>query len=86
VPACDVIIDGSQVNNLANLIRYSRQCLRIIYFSFGFSVFYNLVGLSFAVTGMLSPVIAAVLMPVSSISIVVFTTILSKYYFDKTIK
>jgi len=36
---------------------------------------YNIIGLYFAVTGQLMPVIAAILMPLSSISIVVFTTI-----------
>jgi Cu+-exporting ATPase len=36
---------------------------------------YNLVGLFFAVQGQLSPVLAAVLMPASSITIVVLTTV-----------
>jgi len=43
--------------------------------SFIISFFYNVIGLSFAVQGTLSPVIAAILMPLSSISVVVFTTL-----------
>jgi Cu+-exporting ATPase len=42
-----------------------------------FSLFYNIIGLSFAVTGNLKPVVAAILMPLSSISIVVFTTMMT---------
>jgi Cu+-exporting ATPase len=46
--------------------------------SFIISVIYNIIGLSFALTGTLSPVIAAILMPASSISIVLYTTISSR--------
>jgi Cu+-exporting ATPase len=35
---------------------------------------YNIVGLSFAIQGSLSPVVAAILMPISSISVILFTT------------
>ncbi|MBP7239097.1 MAG: hypothetical protein KBA14_02650, partial [Saprospiraceae bacterium] len=46
---------------------------RIILFSFGISIFYNIIGLYFAVQGTLSPIIAAILMPCSSISIILIT-------------
>jgi Cu+-exporting ATPase len=46
---------------------------------FGISLLYNLIGVSFAVTGELSPVAAAILMPISSITIVLFTTITTNY-------
>jgi Cu+-exporting ATPase len=42
--------------------------------SFVLSLLYNIIGLSYAVQGILSPVIAAILMPISSISVIVFTT------------
>ena len=56
--------------------------MKIIKWSFVLSLIYNLIGLSFAVSGNLSPVVAAILMPLSSISIVVFTTV-ATYFIGK---
>lgn len=74
-PASDGIIDASQLQELAQFLKGSHQSVRVIKFAFVFSLFYNLIGLGFAVTGNLAPVVAAILMPLSSISIVVFTTV-----------
>lgn len=74
-PACDGILDASNFKHLHQYIRTSRKAIRIIKMSFILSLMYNVVGLSFAVTGRLEPVIAAILMPLSSVSIVLFTTI-----------
>ena len=74
-PACDAILDASKFNQLYNFINASRSAIKIIKWSFLLSFMYNIIGLYFAVTGQLAPVIAAILMPLSSISIVVFTTI-----------
>ncbi|WP_053978292.1 heavy metal translocating P-type ATPase [Mangrovimonas xylaniphaga] len=74
-PACDAILDASKFNYLHQYIQTSKKAIQIIKWSFMLSLVYNLIGLFFAVTGQLSPVIAAILMPLSSISIVVFTTI-----------
>ncbi|EDM43714.1 Cu(I)-translocating P-type ATPase [unidentified eubacterium SCB49] len=74
-PACDGIIDASKLNQLAHYLSLSRKSIGIIKQAFIFSLCYNLIGLGFAVTGHLAPVVAAILMPLSSISIVVFTTI-----------
>lgn len=74
-PACDAILDASKFEELYHYISASKSAIKIIKWSFMLSLFYNVIGLSFAVTGRLEPVIAAILMPLSSISIVVFTTI-----------
>lgn len=74
-PACDGILDASKFNSLAVYIQASKKAIQIIKYCFILSLCYNVVGLYFAVTGQLLPVIAAILMPLSSISIVVFTTI-----------
>lgn len=79
-PACDVIMDGSAFNKLNRFINFSRVSKNVIIASFIISVMYNFVGLYFAVQGQLSPVIAAILMPASSISIVLFTTISSSLF------
>jgi Cu+-exporting ATPase len=74
-PACDAIVDASKFNQLFKFIKASKSAIKIIKWSFILSLIYNSVGLYFAITGQLAPVIAAILMPLSSISIVVFTTI-----------
>lgn len=72
-PAADGIIHASRVSILDRILGYIRSGKKIILFSFGYSIIYNLIGLYFAVQGTLSPVIAAILMPCSSISIVLIT-------------
>ena len=74
-PACDAILDASKFNELYSYIKISKAAVKIIKWSFILSFLYNIIGLYFAVTGQLAPVIAAILMPLSSISIVVFTTV-----------
>ena len=73
-PACDAILDASKFNFLDKFIKASKSAVTIIKWSFALSLIYNIVGLYFAVSGQLSPVVAAILMPLSSISVVVFTT------------
>lgn len=74
-PACDAILDASKFQDLFKFIKASKSAIKIIKWSFMLSFIYNIIGLYFAVTGQLAPVVAAILMPLSSISIVVFTTI-----------
>ncbi len=76
-PACDIIMDASKFSQLNKFIKASKSAIKIIKMSFVLSFMYNIIGLYFAVTGQLSPVIAAILMPLSSISIVVFTTLMT---------
>ena len=71
-PACDAILDARQFERLPDFIRYAQQSLRVVYAAYGLAFIYNIIGLSFAVQGTLSPVIAAILMPLSSITIVLF--------------
>jgi Cu+-exporting ATPase len=74
-PACDAILDASNLNLLPKFLNYSQSAIKIIYISFVISFLYNLFGLTFAIQGMLSPIIAAILMPLSSISVVLFATL-----------
>lgn len=82
-PACDVIMDGRSFKFLDLLLNYCRRNRAIINTSFIISIIYNVVGLFFAVQGRLEPVIAAILMPASSISIVLFTTGMSSLFANK---
>ncbi|WP_185155965.1 heavy metal translocating P-type ATPase, partial [Fulvivirga kasyanovii] len=73
-PACDGILEGGQLKHLAAYLDYAKYGKNIIIASFVISFLYNVVGLTFAVAGALTPIFAAILMPLSSISVVAFTT------------
>jgi P-type Cu+ transporter len=74
IPACDAILKGSQLISLRKMIDFSKAGQMIILGSFVLSFVYNITGLWFAVSGSLQPVIAAILMPASSLTIILFTT------------
>jgi Cu+-exporting ATPase len=76
-PACDAILDASKFNELPRFLNLTKKTIIIIKFSFLLSFLYNIVGMFFAISGQLSPIIAAILMPLSSISVVVFVTVLT---------
>lgn len=74
-PGCDAILDGRAFSKLPLLLRFSKSTVKIIHASFLISLTYNLIGLSYAVSGMLSPLTAAILMPLSTATIISFTSI-----------
>lgn len=74
-PASDGILDASSFPKLGAFLSFAKQSRTIIKASFGLSFLYNIVGISLAVQGLISPVLCAVLMPLSSVSVVLFTTI-----------
>ncbi|MBU2913122.1 heavy metal translocating P-type ATPase [Reichenbachiella agariperforans] len=74
-PASDGILLGKRLVDLDSFLRLITQSRMVIIIGFVISFAYNIVGLSFAVAGMITPVFAALLMPISSISVVAFTTL-----------
>ncbi len=82
-PACDAILDASQFDRLHYFLKFSKNSMKTIYMSFTLSLLYNVVGLSFAITGNLLPLVAAIIMPLSTITIVSFVTLMSNYYASK---
>lgn len=79
-PACDAVLDASELETLHTFMRFSKKCVTVIKSSFVLSLVYNAIGLFFAIQGTLSPLTAAILMPISSITIVSFTTGLTNIY------
>lgn len=73
-PASDVILDARQIPQTPALLRFARRAVGVVRAGFVISALYNVIGLSFAVTGRLSPIICAILMPVSSVTVVAFAT------------
>jgi P-type Cu+ transporter len=82
-PACDGILDASQFKNIGFFMQYAKNAMKTIYMSFGLSLLYNVVGLSYAVTGNLSPLVAAIIMPLSTVTIISFVTLMSNWYARK---
>ncbi len=78
-PASDGILEGNQLINLPAYMAFSKASHKIIKASFALSFLYNAAGLTLAVSGILTPVIAAILMPLSSVSVVAFTTFSGNY-------
>jgi len=73
-PSCDAILDARKMELLPAVLRLARMSKVIIGASFVISIVYNLIGLWFAIRGLLRPVNAAILMPCSTISILLITT------------
>jgi Cu+-exporting ATPase len=82
-PACDAILDAGVFHQLPAFLKFAKTSLKVVKMSFVLSLLYNFVGVAFAVSGHLSPVVAAILMPLSSITVVSFvilmTNALAKY-------
>jgi Cu+-exporting ATPase len=74
-PACDGILESTKFRNLFNFIRMSGLSIKVVKISFLISLLYNTIGLGFAINGLLTPIIAAILMPISSVTVVVFVTL-----------
>jgi Cu+-exporting ATPase len=78
-PGSDAILDGKSFEKLPVFLRFAKDTIAIIHFSFFISLTYNLVGLSYAVTGNLSPLTAAILMPLSTATIISFTSLATHF-------
>ncbi len=71
-PASDVILDAARLPRLAEVMAFSRRAARVVRAGFVVSGLYNVVGVSIAAAGLLSPLVCAVLMPLSSMTVVLF--------------
>ncbi|MBT3208946.1 MAG: HAD-IC family P-type ATPase [Bacteroidetes bacterium] len=79
-PAGDAILEASKFHKLFDFINFTKTAMKIVKMSFAISFFYNIIGISYAISGNLSPVVAAILMPVSSVSVVAFATFVTRYF------
>ncbi|RMG71031.1 MAG: HAD family hydrolase [Bacteroidetes bacterium] len=78
-PACDAILDAQAFSRLDQFLTYARTSMNLVRAGLFISLAYNLVGLSIAIQGLLSPVIAAILMPLSSVTIVMFGVLATEW-------
>lgn len=82
-PACDGILDATEFSKIGYFMKLSQKAILIIKRSFTLSLLYNVVGLAFAISGKLSPLVAAIIMPLSTVTIISFVTLSSNYYAKK---
>ncbi len=82
-PACDAILDGGSLYQLPRFLALAGDGLHIIRGCLVISASYNLVGVWFAVQGTLSPLTAAVLMPLSTFSLLGFSAAAVRYFTRK---
>lgn len=74
-PASDAIMDARALAALPRMLHLARSAHRIVIASLCLSLAYNVVGVSFAVSGHLTPLVAAILMPLSSVTVVGFVSL-----------
>ncbi len=75
-PACDAILSSESIQKLPGILAFSKKVINIVFMAFGLSFLYNFIGLSFAVSGQLTPLVSAILMPLSSVTVVAFVTLM----------
>ncbi len=78
-PASDAVLEADKFKQLAKFVRFTKTSLNIVKISFAISFLYNIIGIAFAITGNLSPIVAAILMPISSVSVVAFATFVTRF-------
>lgn len=69
-PSCDVIMDVSKLKFLPQFMKWAKGAERMINIGFAYSLIFNVIGLAFALSGKLSPLVAAIIMPMSSLGII----------------
>jgi Cu+-exporting ATPase len=82
-PGCDAILKGNSLSYLPDFIQLSKDGLKIIKTSFAIAIAYNCIGIYFAVQGTLYPLVAAILMPISTVTIISFTTLATRWFARK---
>lgn len=85
-PSSDVIMNGEKMEVLDKYLDLSKDAMTIVKITFTISLLYNVIGVSIAVLGYMSPLVAAILMPISSISVVAFTSLSTWLRSDKYFK
>jgi Cu2+-exporting ATPase len=66
--AAPVFVSSGQLSSIHNLIVGARRTNRVIYAMFAVSLSYNILAVALAMAGLVSPLAAALLMPISSVS------------------
>jgi len=82
-PASDAIIDASRLKDLPEFLRFCKQAMQTIGYSYGLAITYNIIGICFALSNHLSPLVAAIIMPLSTATIIGFVTFMTNWFARK---
>lgn len=69
-PASDLILDAGGLDQIVGALRFTGRVTAIIVMCFLISLLYNVCGIGIAASGALSPLVSAILMPLSSVTVV----------------
>lgn len=76
--AADIYLTTPGISNVPKLVTISRETMKVIYRNLALSLAYNLLSVYAAFAGMISPLVAAIIMPISSLTVLLSTTIGTK--------
>ncbi len=85
VPACDAVVRGDRLEHLPAFLAYARRARQVIVVCFTISIAYNVIGIGMALAGLLTPLATAILMPVSSLTVVGISTGAMRWYARETL-
>ncbi len=85
-PSSDAILEAKYLLQIPQMLVLGRYAKRVLQICLAFSLSYNIFGLSVAISGQLTPLFAAILMPISSITIVLLSTLLIHWKFKRLFK
>jgi Cu2+-exporting ATPase len=68
--AADVYLSRPGLAPLVELVRGARRTIAVIKLNFAVSILYNILAASLCMTGLITPLLAAIIMPASSLSVV----------------
>ena len=73
--AAPVMIANAELTGVVDLLNAARRTRRTILRNFAVSISYNAFAVTLAITGFITPLVAAVLMPISSVSVLAMTLV-----------
>lgn len=79
-PASDAILDAEKFDRINYFLDYAKKAMKTIRMSYILALTYNVVGLTFALTNKMSPLFAAIIMPLSTVTIIGFVTLMTHYF------
>jgi P-type Cu+ transporter len=76
-PSSEVIVAEAHFHRLESFLSYSRSAIKIVVICVIVSLGYNIIGLTAAMEGWISPLISAILMPLSSLTVMTISIFLT---------
>lgn len=74
-PSCDGILEAEQLHILNRILAFCRGTVKAVKATLLFSLLYNVVVISLAIKGAFTPLVAAIIMPVSSVFVVLMVVV-----------